>query len=46
MALLTYTTYDDIRAALGVSSDEIEDATLSLSLYELNLTSDLTGESA
>lgn len=40
MALLTYTTYDDIRAALGVSSDEIEDATLSLSLYELNLTSE------
>ena len=41
MALLTYTTYDDIRAALGVSSDEIEDATLSLSLYELNLISEL-----
>ena len=41
MALLTYTTYDDIRAALGVSTDEIEDATLSLSLYELNLTSEL-----
>lgn len=40
MALLTYTTYDDIRAALGVSSDEIEDATLSLALYELNLTSE------
>lgn len=37
MALLDYTTYDDIRAALGVSSDEIEDATLSLTLYELNL---------
>lgn len=50
MALLTYTTYDDIRAALGVSSDEIEDATLSLALYELNLISefediDLTLES-
>jgi hypothetical protein len=41
VALLTYTTYDDIRAALGVSSDEIEDATLSLSLYELNLTAEL-----
>lgn len=41
MALLTYTTYDDIRAALGVSVDEIEDATLSLSLYELNLTAEL-----
>ena len=40
MALLSYTTYDDIRAALGVSSDEIQDATLSLSLYELNLTSE------
>jgi hypothetical protein len=40
VALLSYTTYDDIRAALGVSSDEILDATLSLSLYELNLTTE------
>ena len=40
MAITAYTTYDDIRAALGVSSDEIEDATLSLDIYELNLTSE------
>lgn len=42
MAGLTdYTTYDDVRAALGVSSDEIEDATLSLDLYFLNLQAEL-----
>lgn len=41
MALLDYTTYDDIRAALGVSSDEIEDATLSLSVYEFGLLAEL-----
>lgn len=28
-----YTTFDDVRAALGVSSDELEDATLGLKLY-------------
>lgn len=38
MALVDFTSYDDIRAALGVSSDELEDATLSLPLYEFNLT--------
>lgn len=37
MAITSYTTYDDIRAALGVSDDELEDPTLSLSLYEDNL---------
>lgn len=41
MALTDFTTYDDIRAALGVSSEEIEDATLSLALYEYGLISDL-----
>ncbi len=28
-----YTTYDDIRAALGVSTDDLEDTTLALTLY-------------
>lgn len=41
MGITNFTTFNDIRAALGVSSDEIEDATLSLDLYELNLTSEL-----
>lgn len=41
MAILDYTTYDDIRAALGVSTDELEDATLALSLYEFGFSADL-----
>jgi hypothetical protein len=41
MSLTDFTSYDDIRAALGVSAEEIEDATLSLPLYELNLVSEL-----
>ncbi len=43
MALIDFTSYDDIRAALGVSSEEIEDTTLSLPLYELNLAAELEG---
>lgn len=48
MALTDFTTFEDIRAALGVSSDELEDDTLNLSLYEFNLKDDLTevGEEA
>jgi hypothetical protein len=41
VALTDYTSFNDIRAALGVSSEEIEDATLSLDLYEFGLISDL-----
>lgn len=41
MALTDFTSFDDIRAALGVSSEEIEDTTLSLPLYEYNLKSEL-----
>lgn len=37
MALLDYTTYADVRAALGVSEDELSDDTLALSLYSSNL---------
>lgn len=40
-ALTTYTTYAEIRAALGVSDDEIEDDTLALDLYSSALTADL-----
>lgn len=41
MALVDFTSHDDIRAALGVSEDEIEDATISLPLYENNLAVEL-----
>lgn len=41
MALIDFTTYDDIRAALGVSSDDLEDTSLSLAVYETNLKSEL-----
>ena len=37
MSLLNYTTYDDIRAALGVSDEELEDGVLGLQLYEDSL---------
>lgn len=37
MALTTYTTYDSVRAALGVSSIELPDATLSDSLFESDM---------
>ncbi len=48
--LTDYTTYNDIRAALGVSTTDLPDAALSLNLYKLNLTQefeaiDLTLES-
>lgn len=36
-ALVEFTTFDDIRAALGVTDEELEDATLSLAVYEHNL---------
>lgn len=41
--LTTYTTYADVRAALGVSTDDLDDATLALSLYDDNLTQELEG---
>lgn len=45
MALTDYTTFDDVRAALGVSADELEDATLSLPLYEFGLMAEIRGVS-
>lgn len=46
MAMVDFTTYDDIRAALGVSSDDLEDGTISLAVYEVNLKSELRDVSA
>ena len=43
MAVLDYTTYPDIRAALGVTDDELEDVTLGLSLYSSNLNLEIAG---
>lgn len=44
MSTLTdYTSYDDIRAALGVSADELEDATLALDTYLFGLLDELDG---
>lgn len=37
MALTDYTSYAEIRAVLGVAEDEIDDATLELGVYSLNL---------
>lgn len=41
VSLVNYTSYDSIRAALGVSSDEIRDEVLSLPIYDDHLSSDL-----
>lgn len=40
-AITVYTTYNDIRAALGVSDEELDDATLGLNLYSDALQSEL-----
>jgi hypothetical protein len=41
MSILDYTSYDEVRAALGVSDDELEDVTLALPIYEDRLLADL-----
>jgi hypothetical protein len=41
VALTDFTSFEDVRAALGVSEDEIDDATLGLPLYEINLIAEL-----
>lgn len=38
MALLDYTSYAEVRAVLGVSTTELPDATLALSLYSMHAT--------
>lgn len=42
MALIDFTTFEDVRAVLGVSVDELEDATLGLSVYEFDLKDELS----
>ena len=39
--ILDYTTYDDVRAVLGVEEDELENETLGLQIYASGLESDL-----
>lgn len=46
MAVTDYTTFDDVRAALGVSAEELDDATLSLDLYTHSLALEMSGISA
>lgn len=41
MALTDFTTYNEVRATLGVSEPEITDAVLALPMYEVLLTEDL-----
>jgi len=41
MALLGYTSYDEIRAALGVNDEELTDEKLGLRIYEDNLATEL-----
>lgn len=41
MSILDYTSYDEVRAALGVSDEELEDVTLALPMYEDRLMADL-----
>ena len=41
MALASYTTYDEVRALLGVSSTELPDDVLSLQVYDIGLTGEL-----
>lgn len=41
MALIDYTTYDEVRAALGVSDDELADETLELPVYSTGVEEDL-----
>lgn len=40
-ALTDYTSYEEVRAVLGVAIDEIDDATLGLGVYSLNLLAEL-----
>ena len=46
MPITDYTSYDQIRAVLGVSLDEITDTTLALEVYDTELDYDLSSLSA
>ena len=41
MPITDYAAYDEIRAVLGVSDEELEDATLALPMYEKLLNMEL-----
>ena len=41
MALVDFTSHDEVRAVLGISDDELEDSTLSLPVYEFDLKKEL-----
>lgn len=41
MALTQYCSYEEVRAALGVNSDELADAVLALPVYEIGLAREL-----
>lgn len=41
MALTLYCAFDEVRAALGVNSEELNDAVLSLPIYEIGLVREL-----
>lgn len=41
MSVLTYTTFDDIRAVLGVTVEEVDDTTMSLNVYDYGLLGEL-----
>lgn len=41
MAIIDYTTLNDIRAALGVNEEELEDGVITLDLYHNSLVADL-----
>lgn len=41
MALIDYTSYDEVRAVLGVTDTELEDQTLALDVYSFNLSAEL-----
>ena len=46
MAITSYTTYDDVRAALGVSAQDLQDSTLGLTLYDDALAMELAAISS
>ena len=41
MALISYTSADEVRATLGISSKELDDATVALNTYETQLLTEL-----
>lgn len=45
MSITSYTTYDDVRAALGVSDQDLSDSTLGLTLYDDALAMELAAVS-